>query len=67
MAISLALPLTYAYDAIRGILLGTDTLMPIRAEVLILLGFMLISFGIGYAVFRHVERRCRALGTLSQH
>ena len=67
MAISLALPLTYAYDAIRGILLGTATLMPIRQEVMILLGFMVISFAVGYAVFRSVERRCRSLGTISQH
>jgi ABC-2 type transport system permease protein len=67
MAISLALPLTYAYDAIRGILLGTSTLMPLTQEVWLLIGFMLISFSLGYAVFRRVERHCRTLGTLSQH
>lgn len=67
MAISLALPLTYAYDAIRGILLGTTTLLPIAQEVSIIMGFMLVSFSIGYLVFRRVERRCRELGTLAQH
>ena len=67
LAVSLALPLTYAYDAVRGILLNTATLLPIAHEVAILTGFMFVSFSIGYVVFRRIERRCRSMGTLSQH
>ena len=67
MAVSLALPLTYAYDAIRGIVLQTDTLLPIGTEVVILTGFMFVSFSLGFALFRRIERRCRSLGTLAQH
>lgn len=65
--ISLALPLTYAYDAIRGQLLGTHTLLPLTTELLILVVCMVVFFGFGYFVFRRIERQCRSLGTLSQH
>lgn len=67
MAISLALPLTYAYDAIRGILLNTTTLLPFAVAVWVLVAFMFVSFTAGLMVFRRIERRCRTLGTLSQH
>ena len=66
-AVSLALPLTYGYDAVRGILLGTETLLPIPYEVAILLGFMVVMGGLGYAVFKRVERRCQRLGTIGTH
>jgi ABC-2 type transport system permease protein len=64
---SLAIPLTYGYDAVRGFLIGTTTLLPIRYELGILVLFMLVMTITGYTVFRAVERRCRTLGTLSTH
>lgn len=67
LPISLALPLTYGYDAIRGLLLDTTTLLPIAYEIGILLLFMLVTLPLGYAVFKGVERRCRRLGTLGLH
>ena len=67
LAVSLALPLTYAYDAIRGILLNTNTLLPFATEIWILVGFMFVSFTLGYLIFRRIERKCRSLGTLAQH
>ncbi len=67
LALSLSLPLTYGYDAVRGLLLGTDTLVPIHYEILILLVFMITMLAVGNAVFRRVERRCKTLGTLSMH
>ena len=66
-AVSLALPLTYGYDAVRGILLGSKTLLPIPYEVGILLGFMVVMGVLGYAVFKRVERRCQRLGTIGMH
>ncbi|MDQ3249384.1 MAG: hypothetical protein M3Q45_09270 [Chloroflexota bacterium] len=36
----LAIPLTYGFDAVRGLLLNTVTLLPIRYEIAILLLFM---------------------------
>lgn len=67
LPLSLALPLTYGYDAVRGFLLGTKTIIPIEYEIAVLLAFMGIMTPIGYAVFRRVERRCKALGTLGLH
>ncbi len=67
MAISLAIPLTYGYDAIRGLLMKTTTILPIAAEQAILVIFMFVTFSVGYVIFRRIETRCRSLGTLAQH
>ncbi len=67
LAVSLVLPLTYGYDAIRGLLLGIPTILPIRTEVALLVGFMGVMVAVGYVVFKLVERRCRTLGTLGLH
>jgi ABC-2 type transport system permease protein len=65
--IALILPLTYGLDAVRGWLLQTDTLLPIRVEVAILIVFMFVMLWFGAWVFNRVERRVRMLGTLGQH
>lgn len=67
LPIALALPLTYGYDVIRGLLIGTKTLLPIPYEMTILLLFMLVTLPTGYAIFRRVERRIKQLGTLGMH
>lgn len=67
LPISLAIPLTYGFDAIRGMLLGTRTLLPIPQEIAILLLFMMITVPLGYLLFKRIERRCKQLGTLSMH
>jgi len=67
LPVSLAIPLTYGYDAVRGYLLKTKTIIPLTYEIVILvifMGFMVIA---GYAVFKRVERRCKTLGTLGLH
>lgn len=65
--ISLMLPLTYGLDAVRGFLLKTSTILPLRTEVALLIVFMLVMLWIGAWVFNKVERRVRTLGTLGQH
>jgi ABC-2 type transport system permease protein len=65
--IALILPLTYGLDAVRGFLLKSDTLLPIRVEVAILIVFMFVMLWFGAWVFNRVERRVRILGTLGQH
>lgn len=65
--ISLMLPLTYGFDAVRGWLLKTNTLLPLNAEVTILVVFMFVMLWLGAWVFYKVERRVRTLGTLGQH
>ena len=67
LPVSLALPLTYGYDAVRGWLLGTHTLLPIPLEIAILVIFMFVMIGLGTFVFRRLELRVRKLGTLGQH
>ena len=67
LPVSLAIPLTYGYDAVRGWLLGTNTLLPIGLEIVLLLIFMIVMVGLGVLVFRSLERRVRQRGTLGQH
>ncbi len=67
LPVSLALPLTYGFDAVRGWLLGTQTLLPIHIEVYILLGSMFVLVGLGLITFRALERRVRMKGTLGQY
>jgi ABC-2 type transport system permease protein len=67
LPIALALPLTYGFDAVRGWLLGTQTLIPIRLEIAVLLLFMVVMIGAGVKVFHLVDRSARQRGTLGQH
>ncbi len=67
LPLSLALPLTYGFDAIRGLLIRTQTLLPIAVELAILLFFMAITVPLGIWIFRRVERRIKRLGTLGMH
>lgn len=67
LAVSLALPLTYAYDAVRGQLLGTTTLMPLPLAQGILVAFMFVTVAGGLIVFGRIQDRCRQMGTLAQH
>lgn len=65
--VSLMLPLTYGLDAVRGFLLKTNTLLPIPAEIAILVLSMFVMLWVGAQIFYRVERRVRTLGTLGQH
>jgi ABC-2 type transport system permease protein len=65
--VALILPLTYGLDAVRGLLLKTETLLPLPAEIIILIVFMFVMVWFGAWVFNRVERRVRTLGTLGQH
>jgi len=67
LPIALALPLTYGFDAVRGILLGTDTLLPIILEYILMLIFMVVMIAIGLLAFRRLERYVRQRGTLGMH
>jgi hypothetical protein len=48
LPISVAILLTYGYDAVRGYLLHTGALLPIRVEVRILLCSMAVFVPLGY-------------------
>lgn len=65
--VALAIPLTYGFDTVRGLLINTRTLLPVPYQIGILLLFMLVMLPLGYWVFTRVERRCQRLGTLGMH
>ncbi len=67
LPLALAIPTTYGLDAVRGLLLGTNTLLPLTAELGLLLGFMVVMIALGVAAFTALERRVRSRGTLGQH
>ncbi len=67
LPLALALPLTYGFDAVRGLLLGTNTLLPIAWEFVLMLVFMLAMIIFGVWAFRRLELRVRMKGTLGQH
>ncbi len=67
LPISLALPLTYGFDAARGWLLHTRTILPIQQEILLLVVFMFVMVALGLIAFGALERRVRVKGTLGQH
>ncbi len=67
MPVSLALPLTYGFDAVRGFLLKTTTIIPIQYEVALLVVFMFAMIWLGLAIFSRMERKVRSMGTLGQH
>jgi ABC-2 type transport system permease protein len=66
LPISLAIPMTYGYDAVRGWLLKTNTLLPIPVEIGLLLVFMVLAVILGTRVFHALEKRVRSRGTLGQ-
>jgi ABC-2 type transport system permease protein len=65
--VALILPLTYGLDAVRGWLLETQTILPLRVEIMLLIVFMFVMLWLGSWIFYRVERRVRTLGTLGQH
>jgi ABC-2 type transport system permease protein len=67
LPVAWALPITYGYDAFRGWLLGTRTLLPLHVETGLMVIFMVLMLWTGSIVFRWLERRVRMRGTLGQH
>ena len=67
MPVSLILPLTYGFDATRGWLLKTNTILPISVEIGMMIVFMFLMVWMGMVVFNNLERKVRERGTLGQH
>ena len=67
LLVSLAIPLTYGIDALRGAVLGTRTLLPLPTSLLVLWGLAVLLTAAGLGVFAWAERRARQLGLLGMH
>jgi ABC-2 type transport system permease protein len=66
-AFSLLLPLTYGYDGIRAVLLGTRSLLPLPLQAAVVVVFMGLTIVTGQYALRQLEYRTRVEGSLSQH
>ena len=64
MAVALLLPTTYGYDAVRSVLLGTSSLLPVKQEIMILVISAVVLCTFGGIVFYAFDGRCRRLGTI---
>ncbi|MRS02456.1 hypothetical protein EG832_04400, partial [bacterium] len=67
LPIALSIPLTYGFDAVRGWLLKTKTILPVHQEINLLLVFMVLMIVIGVFAFIALERKVRSKGTLGQY
>jgi ABC-2 type transport system permease protein len=65
--VSLLLPLTYGYDGIRAVLLGTRSLLPLPLEGALAVAFMGVTVLAGHSALRRLEYRTRVEGSLAQH
>jgi ABC-2 type transport system permease protein len=67
LAVALTLPTTYGYDAVRSVVLGTSSLLPMKQEIVILLASAATMCIVGRTVFYWFDRRCRKLGGIGAH
>lgn len=65
------LPVSYAVDAFRSLLIGLPPgfpeLLPLDTEIIIVTLFGVISPIVGYYVYKWIERRARMAGTLGEY
>lgn len=67
MVFSLLLPLTYGYDGIRALLLGTRPLLPLPVQGAVAAAFMVVMVVTGLWTLRALDYRSRVQGSLGQH
>jgi ABC-2 type transport system permease protein len=67
MVLSFLLPLTYGYDGIRALLLGTRPLLPLPLQALVATVFMVVMILAGLWTLKRLEYRTRVQGSLGQH
>lgn len=69
--ISRWLPVSYAVDLFRSLLIGLPAgfpeLLPLNTELLIVVLFGVLSPVLGYVVYKWIERRARMAGTLGEY
>lgn len=65
--LGLALPVTYTLDALRVFILGTDPVIAVPISLAVTLASAVAFPILGSAVFRRIEARVRAWGTLAMH
>lgn len=67
MIVGLTLPMTYAIDAIRALLIGATPLVTVPVSFAIVLVSMVVFLALGRNVFDRIDAKVRKMGTLSTH
>lgn len=67
LALSLVLPLTYGYDGLRALLLGTRPMLPLPLQAAVGAVFMAVMIASGLWALGRFDHRSRVLGSLGQH
>lgn len=67
MVVGLALPMTYAIDAMRTLVVGSAPLVSVPVSFAIVIVSMVVFLVVGRTVFDRIDRKVRTLGTLSTH
>jgi ABC-2 type transport system permease protein len=67
LPLALAIPITYGFDVFRAFLIKTHTLLPVSAEIALLVAFMFAMIAFGLWIFHRLERHVRIRGTLGQY
>jgi ABC-2 type transport system permease protein len=65
--VSLVLPLTYGYDGLRALLLGTRPLLPLAAQAAVATAFMAAMVAAGLWTLSRLDRHSRTSGSIGQH
>jgi ABC-2 type transport system permease protein len=65
--LSRALPQTYVIDDMRKIVLANQTLVGLSGSVFILLALAVAYPTLGYAIFKHIEKRAGVTGEFSKY
>lgn len=67
LVVGMTLPMTYAIDLLRVLLLDTKPLVAVPAAVAIIVASMFLFIVVGRWVFGRIDARVRRLGTLATH
>lgn len=67
MVVGMALPMTYAIDAMRALLIDARPLVAVPASFAIVIVSMVAFLVLGRVVFERIDARVRTMGTLSTH
>lgn len=67
LVVGMTLPMTYAIDLLRTLLLHTEPLTALPISVAIILGSTVVFVTLGRVVFRRIDAKVRRAGTLATH
>lgn len=67
LVVGMTLPMTYAIDLLRTLLLNTEPLVAVPISVAVIAGSTVVFLAVGRRVFRRIDAKVRRMGTLATH